>query len=224
MTYPAYVREKARKLRLEKHLSIDEIAERLALPKTTIYYWVRDVPLGRPRRANPGQRKGNRQMGAKYRLRRMVAYAQGRLDFARFARDPTFRDFICLYMAEGYKRSRNTVAVCNSDPAIVLLCARWVRHFARNPVKYSVQYHADQELDELQRFWADHLAVAPEEIRLQRKSNSGRLSGRTWRSRYGVLNVCANDTIFRARLQAWIDCLQEQWLDSGETPGRSSVW
>ena len=116
MAYPAYVREKARKLRVEKHLSIDEIAERLALPKTTIYYWVRDLPLGRPRRANPGQRKGNRAMRAKYRLRRAAAYAQGRLDFERFARDPTFRDFVCLYMAEGYKRSRNTVAVCNSDP------------------------------------------------------------------------------------------------------------
>jgi hypothetical protein len=214
MAYPAYVREKARKLRVEKHLSIDEIAERLALPKTTIYYWVSDLPLGRPRRAHRGQSKGNRVMAAKCRIRRAAAYAHGRLDFARFARDPTFRDFLCLYMAEGYKRCRNTVAVSNSDPTIVLLCARWVRHFARNPVRYSVQYHADQDLDELQQFWARHLSVEPEEIRLQRKSNSGRLSGRTWRSRYGVLNVSASDTGFRSRLQAWIDCLQEQWLDS----------
>ena len=144
-------------------------------------------------------------MRAKYRMRRAAAYAQGRLDFARFVRDPTFRDFVCLYMAEGYKRYRNTVAVCNSDPAIVLLCARWVRHFARNPVRYSVQYHADQDLDEFSEFWAAQLSVPPDEIRLQRKSNSGRLSGRTWRSRYGVLNVYAGDTVFRARLQAgWI--------------------
>jgi hypothetical protein len=223
MAYPAYVREKARKLRVEKHLSIDEIAERLALPKTTIYYWVKDLPLGRPRRANPGQRKGNHGMRAKYRMRRAAAYAQGRLDFARFARDPTFRDFICLYMAEGYKRSRNTVAVCNSDPSIVLLCTRWVRHFARNPVKYSVQYHADQDLDALQQFWAGQLSVSPDEIRLQRKSNSGRLSGRTWRSRYGVLNVYACDTIFRSRLQAWMDCLQDQWLHSADA-GRGATW
>jgi AcrR family transcriptional regulator len=216
MAYPAYVREKARKLRVEKHLSIDEIAERLALPKTTIYYWVRDLPLGPPR-ANPGQGKGNRAMCAKYRLRRIAAYAQGRLDFARFSREATFRDFVCLYIAEGYKRNRNVVSVCNSDPTIVLLCAYWVRRFARNPVTYSIQYHADQDLDELRRFWARHLSVEPEEIRFQRKSNSGRLGGRTWRSRYGVLNVCANDTMFRARLQAWIDCLQEQWLDSPVT-------
>jgi hypothetical protein len=222
MAYPAYVREKARKLRVEKHLSIDEIAERLALPKTTIYYWVSDLPLGRPR-ANPGQRKGNRNMRTSYAIRRVVAYAQGQIEFPHLAAEPTFRDFVCLYMAEGYKRCRNKVGVCNSDPAIVALCARWVRRFARNPVKYSVQYHADQDLGDLQRFWADTLGVTPEEIRLQRKSNSGRLSGRTWRSRYGVLNVYAGDTLFRARLQAWMDCLQEQWLDSLDS-GRSAAW
>jgi hypothetical protein len=103
MAHPAYVREKARKLRVEKHLSIDEIAERLALPKTTIYYWVKDLPLGRPRRANPGQRKGNRNMRTSYAIRRVVAYAQGQIEFGRLAADPTFRDFVCLYMAEGYK-------------------------------------------------------------------------------------------------------------------------
>ena len=216
MAYPAYVREKARNLRVEKHLSIDEIAERLALPKTTIYDWVRDLPLGRPR-ANPGQGKGNRAMRAKYRLRRLAAYAVGRLEFAGLSCEPTFRDFVCMYMAEGYKRNRNVVSVCNSDPTIVLLCARWVRHFARNPVTYSIQYHADQDLDELRRFWARHLSVEPEQIRFQRKSNSGRLGGRTWRSEYGVLNVCANDTMFRSRLQTWIDCLQQQWLDSPGT-------
>jgi hypothetical protein len=218
MAYPAYVREKARKLRVEKHLSIDEIAERLALPKTTIYYWVRDLPLGRPR-ANPGQLKGNRNMRTSYAIRRVVAYAQGQIEFSRLVAQPTFRDFICLYMAEGYKRSRNTVGVCNSDPAIVALCASWVRRFARNPVRYSVQYHADQDLTGLQEFWAAQLCVAPEEIRLQRKSNSGRLSGRTWRSEYGVLNVSAGDTLFRSRLQAWMDCLQEQWLDLSRDAG-----
>ena len=223
MAYPAYVREKARKLRVDKHISIDEIAERLALPKTTIYYWVRDLPLGRPRRANPGQRKGNRNMRTIYAIRRVVAYAQGQIEFSRLAAEPTFRDFVCLYMAEGYKRCRNTVGVCNSDPAIVVLCARWVRRFARNPVRYSVQYHADQDLAGLQEFWAAQLSVAPEEIRLQRKSNSNRLSGRTWRSEYGVLNVYAGDTLFRSRLQAWMDCLQELWVDSAAS-GRSSAW
>ena len=54
--HPAYLKEKARTLRTQRHLSIDEIAARLALPKTTIYYWVKDLPLGRPRRDAQAQR------------------------------------------------------------------------------------------------------------------------------------------------------------------------
>jgi transcriptional regulator with XRE-family HTH domain len=36
VTYPPYLREKARKLRADKKLTIDEIAERLSVGRTTI--------------------------------------------------------------------------------------------------------------------------------------------------------------------------------------------
>jgi AcrR family transcriptional regulator len=217
VAYPGYVREKARKLRIEKHLSLDEIAARLALPRTTVYYWLRDMPLGRPRRWSAGQRRGTRNMQRKYALRRAAAYLQGRIEFADLIEDPTFRDFLCLYMAEGSKRSRNTVAVCNSDPRIVVLCAKWIRRFTHNALRYSIQYHADQNLEELRRFWAAKLAVEPDDIRFQRKSNSGRLTGRMWRSKYGVLTVSAGDTLLPARLEGWMHSLQDQWLDSPVT-------
>ena len=37
MTHPDYIRQKALRLRTEARLTIDEIAERLALSRTTIY-------------------------------------------------------------------------------------------------------------------------------------------------------------------------------------------
>jgi hypothetical protein len=76
------------------------------------------------------------------------------------------------------------------------------------------QYHADQDPGYLVRFWSFGLGVDPALIKPQRKSNSGRLSGRTWRSKYGVLTVRASDTALRMRLQAWIDRTQDGWLDS----------
>jgi hypothetical protein len=187
------------------------------LPKTTVFYWVRDIPLQRPRRANPGQRRGNRGMRRKYRELREAAYKKGRGEFADLAALPTFTDFVCLYIGEGYKRHRNTVGLCNSDPRVVALAARWIRRFSRNPVRFFLQYHADQNVEKLRRFWGEVVEVDPAEIGLQRKSNSNQLRRRTWRSRYGVLTVCAYDTLFRARLQAWIDCLQETWLHSPDS-------
>ena len=199
---------------MEKNLSIDEIATRLALPRTTVYYWLRDLPIGRARRWKTSQRKGTRNMQRKYALRRAAAYLQGRIEFDELAQDPTFRDFVCIYMGEGSKRCRNKVAVCNSDPTIVALSTTWIRRLSSNRLRYSIQYHADQDLEGIREFWARRLSIAPTDIRLQRKSNSGRLSGRTWRSKHGVLTVSVGDTLLRARLEAWMHSLQDQWLHS----------
>ena len=106
MTHPAYLRDKARELRIERRLTIDEIAERLALPRTTVFYWVRDLPIARnPVVASRAQAMATRAMQAKYRLAREAAYAEGRATFASLATDPSFRDFVCLYLAEGSKRT-----------------------------------------------------------------------------------------------------------------------
>jgi len=208
--YPAYVREKARHLRTHRHLSIDEIAERLALPKTTVYYWVRDLPLGRPRRFSP--LPGTRAMQRKYGALREAAYLEGRATFEHHCADPTFRDFVCMYIGEGSKRSRNRVAICNSSPGVVRLGASWLGRLSAKERCYRIQYHADQDLDELRAFWGTELHIDPGQIRLQRKSNSGRLAGRTWRSEHGVLTVSVDDTLLRARLEAWMDCVRGSWV------------
>jgi len=122
MTYPDYLRPRARELRIEKRLTLDEIVERLLLPRTTIYEWIKDIPLGKPR-STAGQAKRVAAMQAKYRRLREEAYAQGAAEFETLAADRTFRDFVVLYIAEGSKRNRNRVQICNSDPRVVTLSA-----------------------------------------------------------------------------------------------------
>lgn len=214
MAYPEYIRQKAVTLRTEQKLTIDEIAERLALPKTTVYDWVRGIAI--PRKpgggfATPAQKLGTRAMQAKYKAIREAAYEEATLEYPDLIIQPGFRDFICMYIGEGYKRRRNEVALCNSDPKVVKLAQAWMLRFASNPVKYSIQFHADQSLDELRAFWSRLLDIEPGVIRLQRKSNSGRLAGRTWRSVHGVMNVHVADTRFRSRLQAWMDLVRAEW-------------
>jgi excisionase family DNA binding protein len=202
-------------MRIERQLTIDELAERLALSRSTVYYWVRDLPIpgsgsggGWPEGA---RRKGSRAMQRKYRLLREEAYKQGLEEYEALVVDPTFRDFVCLYIAEGYKRRRHTVQICNSDPAVMQVATGWIRRLTDKRLGFSIQYHADQDLAELCKFWSGTLGIDPGAIRLQRKSNSGQLTGRTWRSQHGVIAVRVHDTLFRARLQAWIDLLRSEW-------------
>lgn len=214
MAHPEYIRDKAIRLRVEKKLTIDQIAERLAVSRTTVFYWVGGIQIPRkPGTGFPtsGQKKGTAAMQAKYRRIRETAYSEGEAEFDLLNREPGFRDFVCMYIGEGYKRSRNDVSLCNSDPSVVKLAHDWIGRFARNPIRYSIQYHADQDLDAISRFWGELLDIPPDTIRFQRKSNSGRLTGRNWRSRHGVLDVSTCDTRFRARLQAWMDRVQAEW-------------
>ena len=218
MAYPRYLRDRARELRTTKRLSLDEIAERLALPKTTVYYWIVDLPLGRPRREN--SHTGNLAMQAKYRRLREVAYSQGLEAYDELVRQPTFRDFVALYIAEGYKRNRNVVSIANSDERVIALAVSWLRVLTDRTLGYSIQYHADQDLDEIRRFWGDALGIDGAVITLQRKSNSGQLKHRTWRCKNGVMSIRVGDTLLRARLQAWIDRIRDDWaLDSAPRLG-----
>jgi hypothetical protein len=138
VAHPKYLREKARTMRVDRRFTLDQIAERLALPRTTIYYWIRDLPVpnevNHSDRRQAARRRGNRAMQRKYRLLREAAYREGEESFDALARDPTFRDFVALYIAEGYKRSRHTVSICNSDPAVVRIAARWLTSVTDRPL------------------------------------------------------------------------------------------
>ncbi len=219
MTHPLYLKAKARQLRIERKLSLDEIANRLALGKTTVWYWIKDLPDPEIKhRMTPGRRRAlaaaKRSNQARFKARRDAAYKQGWDEFALLDAESGFRDFVCMYIGEGYKRNRNTVSIANSDPRVIRLGNYWICRLTANKVGYGLQYHADQDSEYLVRFWSTYLGADPERIYLQRKSNSGQLRGRTWRSRWGVLSVSVGDTHLRARLQGWIDRVQDGWLDS----------
>lgn len=153
-----HLREKAIKLRAEQHMTLDDIIERLALPKTTIYEWIKDIPIPYTEKQSEAQRKGTEKMQAKYAALREAAYQQGLAEAPEFMKNPTFRDFV-----------------------------------------------------ELQTYWADYLGVKAETIKPVRKSNSNQLSGRQFRSVYGLLAVNVNDTYLRSRIEAWIDYVKAQW-------------
>ena len=94
---------------------------------------------------------------------------------------------------------------------MVEMATGWLRRLSSKPLCYAVQYHEDQNLQKLRAFWGSRLEIDGSQIRLQRKSNSGKLEGRAWRSEHGVLTVCVNDTALRAKLQAWIDRVRDDW-------------
>lgn len=206
-----HLREKAIKLRTEQNMTIDDLIECLQLPRATLYYWIKDIPIPRTEKQTLDQRRKADLIRQRAAAVRQQWYQEGAAQVQSLLQEPTFRDFVVLYMAEGYKRNRNVVSFVNSDPPMVKLANKWIKQFATNKLAYRLQHHVDHDVDELKNYWAGILGIDPAIISVMRKSNSNQLAGRKYRSVYGLLTVSTGDTQFRSRLQAWIDYIKAQW-------------
>lgn len=212
--YPAYIKAKAIELRTKKKLTLDEIVDRLKLPKTTIYGWIKDIPIPRTNAQTEAQRRGTEASQAKYAKIREDAYQQGLAEAPELMKNPLFRDFVTLYIAEGSKTQRQYVEIGNSDKSVMKISIYWLRKFMGDgkTIEYRIQIHADHDEDEIKEYWAGVAGVQPEDIKVMRKSNSGKLAKRQFRSEFGVLSVRVAETVFRSRMQGWIDYLKKLWL------------
>jgi hypothetical protein len=74
----------------------------------------------------------------KYTAKRDAAYQQGLAEAPALRQEPTFRDFVVLYLAEGTKTRRNELALVNSYVAIVKLAHHWIRRLTHKPQKWII--------------------------------------------------------------------------------------
>jgi len=207
-----HLREKARVLR-QGGATLPEICERLALNKSTVYGWIKDIPIPPTAKQSEQRRKAAQAIRQKHEAQRQKWYNEGQAEAVELLRNSQIRDFVVLYAAEGYKRNRNHVSICNSNPGIVQIAHICIRQLTNNiHIRYQLQCHVDNDVAELKRYWAKLLGIGEQQITVSRKSNAGSLRGRQWRSQYGVLTIDVGDTQLRCKIQAWLDYLQQEWL------------
>lgn len=204
----------ARLLRIERQLSVDELAKRLALPRSTIYYWVRDLPLCSSARGAPNRRRladGIDAPPAAGELGRESVYEEALRSYDDLIVQPTFRDFLCIYVTEGYKRDRSKVALAGGDAAVMRLVHRWVLRLTDKSPVLSVEHDREQGSSELRRFWSETVGEQASEIQVRRARRSDPLHDWSARPLHGVLTVSVDDALLRARLQAWMRRTREAW-------------
>ena len=200
-----------------QNMSLGDICQHLQLSKGTVYHWIKDIPANITPKQTEAQKKGSRACKVKYQKLRDEAYNLGLVEYPQLLQEPTFRDFVLVYMTEGYRRCRNQVSVANSNGQMMALVHYWFNRLCPNyKPEFMIQYHEDQSLSDLTTYWGNLLDMDPKQIRVQRKSNSGQLKGRKWRSLYGVLTIRCNNTYFRSRIQAWMDKIEAEWNTLGE--------
>jgi hypothetical protein len=213
MAHSNYLRRMARLLRVEQRLTVDQLASRLALPRSTVYYWVRDLPLGEREKegVGVGERAGagvGKRAGA---IAGDAAYEDALRSFDDLAAQPTFRDFVCLYIVRGCTRERTRVTLSDSDAAVMRLANRWLLRLSDKSPLLSVRYEPGQSLTELRRFWGGIVGVQARTIRVHDTADLPGDRDAARRARHGVLTVSVEDVLLRTRLQAWICKTRDSW-------------
>jgi hypothetical protein len=161
MGYRGKVREQeqARVLR-RGGMTLDDIARRLQVAKSSVALWVRDVPFTpSPRRYGPQQRR-NRLREAK--LAQIAALdAAGAERIGILSDDAFLAAGVALYAGEGSKRD-GIVSFANSDAAMVRFFCTWFRrHFDidERRLRVRVYLHHGLDLDAAHAFWSDITGV-----------------------------------------------------------------
>ncbi len=141
----------------------------------------------------------------------MTHYEQALRSYDDLAAQPTFRDFVCIYIADGYKRDRRRVALASADPDVVRLAHRWIRWLTDKSPSLTVLHTREHGREELRRFWSEVVGERVESIRT-RGAFAGELEhARGVRPLRGVLTVSVDDGVLRARMQAWMRRTREGW-------------
>lgn len=157
--------ERARDLRAQSW-TLQEIASELAVARSTVSLWVRDVdfvpkPRQRSRRDYRTSKLAARKQAAIERLRVEGVARMGRL---------TEREFlvagVALYAGEGSKTD-GAVAFANSDPRMILFFVTWLRRFfapdeAR--LRMRLYLHQGLDLDAAVDFWSTLTGIPPHQF------------------------------------------------------------
>ena len=152
-------RDMARKLR-RQGLSVREIEGHVGVARSTVSLWVRDVELTVEQREDLRTRP-RPSNAATFRRRRQLSQDHGR-EVARRG-EPLHAMGCMLFWAEGSRRV-NAVHLTNSDPALLRLFARFLRHyFAVVDEKFRLwcnlfSDHAEEQWL-IEQFWLDTLAL-----------------------------------------------------------------
>lgn len=184
------LRQKARALRIKGH-SYNKISKLLSIPKSTLHYWVYDLPKS-PFQLNPKLQLAHL---AKIRILAQRVLRDQKLNRIEAIRQKVLQDVkgfplenvgvqkalaAVLYWAEGTKTERSIFQFANTDPALSLLFLTLLKNgydVSTENIKIRLHLHHYHNVSKARRFWAKVLDIPEsqfEKIFIKSRKNTKR--------------------------------------------------
>ena len=158
------LRDKVRMLR-SRGASLNELASRLNVPKSTIRYWCRDIALSdvHQKRLFRRQKLGGIRAAEKIRALRMqrekILCAEGCAEIGEVSKRELLLIGAALYWAEGYRKGSGEFGFTNSDPHMIQFILRWLNEACSIPrdriyLRVCVNASHKKRLSAIHQFWS----------------------------------------------------------------------
>lgn len=211
------LRDKARQLR-SAGSSLNEITERLKIPKSTARYWCRDIVLSKRQLKNLFQKQiiGGALSAETLRKKRLSKIGklkqEGMADIGKLSNKELFLVGIALYWAEGYNKGDGEFGFTNSNPRIINLIIRWLNNCCniskdRIHLRIAINYLHKNRIANILKFWSRATDIPkfqfskPTFIKVKNKKIY--LNPENY---FGTLRIkVRNSTDFRRKIMGWIE-------------------
>jgi len=220
------IKEKNKVLKLrQKGRSINEIAKKLDVPKSTVSQWCRDVQLTQEqierlaKRQESGSYKGRMKFLERIRRERMEEIARLRKEGLKEIGNLNKRDLfiagIAMYWSEGYTYpGGDQVGFTNSDPKMILFILKWLREICKIPVeKLSLQIKINKlhknRIRDVENYWSKLTKVSLNQFNktILIKSSIKKIYPNA-NVHYGTLRIVVRQgTKLRRKIHGWIEGL-----------------
>ncbi len=165
MGHSKLIKQKVIKLRMAG-FTLNKIQNQTKLPKTTIYEWIRTVPLSEEQvnkvkvDALAALQEGRIRTQKEYQKKMRTMELTGINAFGELTKRDLLIAGIALYWAEGFKsRHEHRLGFCNSDPGMVRFYLRWLTDCLKIDKKditlrVSLNISYKNKVDEIEKYWS----------------------------------------------------------------------
>lgn len=157
------LKQKSKAIELRKQgLSIAKIIQETKASKSTVWSWIKDIPITEEQRKTLKKRQkttGVERWIKKCRNKRLEHQKTGRLEINK--NNWEHAAGCMLWWAEGNK-SKNQVGITNCDVNLLKFCVFFLKkyyHVNDEDFSISVQYHGDVNEDMLVAYWKNALDI-----------------------------------------------------------------
>ncbi len=204
-------------------LSYREISGQLAVSKSSLSLWLREIPLTEEHREAMRQRAAdasatraetNRAIRSR---RRGATHAAAKAQVVDLSESELFVAGVVAYWAEGAKnkpwRTGAGVKFMNSDPALIMVFLAWLRLIgvADDRRVFRVQIHESADVAAAIQFWAEFVGVPTSDVRTTlKRHNPTTVRKNTGPDYHGCLCVYVRRSAdLNLRIAGWFEGLAE---------------